>query len=453
MNDFINLRYIRTLAVDDNDDHYVVNVEGVVLPTICPHCGCEKLYKHGTVNQAYMDTPMHGKRVVLRLERKRYKCTNELCKKTIFEPLHDMDAKRLATSRLVKYVEKHCFKKTFADISREIGVDEKTIRHIFDDFAEHLRTTIKFDTPKILGIDEVKIIGSYKAMITNIEELSVYDLLESRKKADLIEYFGKMPDIQKVRLVTMDMWRPYFDAIRHHLPNVPIVVDRFHVVRAANNAMEAIRKSIRKDLEPSKRIRLKDERFVLLSLKKNLKPEQLKMLEKWTLEYPLLHEAYLAKEGFLAIYEQSSKTLAQKLYADWEKSLSPEIRRYFSDIISFMRNWWVEIFNYYDYRITNGYTESANNLVKEMNRMGRGYSFDVIKARILYDPIARKPTTKSIRGKGGKLNKKVQDEPSGFAFVNSFTPIKNEEEFDVRVVEYGPHIPTLVSLLREGYFD
>lgn len=145
--------------------------------------------------------------------------------------------------------------------------------------------------------------------------------------------------------------------------------------------------------------------------------------------------------------------LAQKLYADWEKSLSPEIRRYFSDIISFMRNWWVEIFNYYDYRITNGYTESANNLVKEMNRMGRGYSFDVIKARILYDPIARKPTTKSIRGKGGKLNNKVQDEPSGFAFVNSFTPIKNKEEFDVRVVEYGPHIPTLVKLLREGYFD
>ena len=111
MNDFINLRYIRTLSVDDNDDHYLVNVEGIVFPTICPHCGCEKLYKHGAVEQIYMDTPMHGKRVVLKLDRKRYKCTNQLCKKTIFEPLDDMDSKRLATQRLVKYVEKHCFKK------------------------------------------------------------------------------------------------------------------------------------------------------------------------------------------------------------------------------------------------------------------------------------------------------------------------------------------------------
>lgn len=451
MNDFLNLRYIKTIGVEDNNDHYVVSVHGIVIPTICPYCGSEKLHKHGAVTQAYMDTPMHGKRVILTIERKRYRCTNSACNKTIFEPLNDMDPKRLATSRLIKYIQNICFKKTFADISREIGVDEKTIRHIFDDYAEHLRTTIKFETPRVLGIDEVKIIGSYKAMITNIEELSVYDLLESRKKSDLIDYFAKVPNLDQVKIVTMDMWRPYFDAIRHHLPNVPIVVDRFHVVRAANNAMEAIRKSIRKDLEPSKRIRLKDERFVLLSLKKNLNPEQLKMLEKWTTEYPVLHEAYLAKEGFLAIYEQTNKALAQKLYADWEKSLSPEIRRYFSDIISFMRNWWVEIFNYYDYRITNGYTESANNLVKEMNRMGRGYSFDVIKARILYDPIARKPTTKSIRGKGGKLNKPEPPPENSFAFINSVQSEKTDA--DVKVIEYGPHIPTLVKLLREGYFS
>lgn len=450
MNDFINLSYIRTISVDDNDDHYMVAVEGIVLPTICPHCGHDKLHKHGSVNQAYMDTPMHGKRVILTLDRKRYKCTNDLCKKTIFEPLNDMDSKRLATSRLVKYIQTHCLKKTFADISREVGVDEKTIRHIFDDYVEHLSSTVRFETPKILGIDEVKIIGSYKAMITNIEELSVYDLLETRKKADLIEYFGRIPNLHKIELVTMDMWRPYFDAIRHHLPSVPIVVDRFHVVRAANNAMEAIRKSIRKELEQSKRIKLKDDRFILLARRENLNEQQLKVLERWTFEFPLLHEAYLAKEGFFAIYEQPSKEMAQKVYASWEKGLKPEIRRFFTEIISFMRNWWCEIFNYYDHRITNGYTESANNLVKEMNRMGRGYSFDVIRARILYDPVARKPTTKAIRGKGGKV-KKVEPPENSWAFVS--TTQMNEVQNAERVIEYGPHIPTLVKLLKDGYFS
>lgn len=451
MNDFVNLNYIKTLEVEDNDDFYLVKVQGIVEPTICPHCKCQKLYKHGTVEQVYMDTPMHGKRVVLTIDRKRYKCTNESCKKTIFEPLDDMDSKRLATSRLVKYVERHCFKKTFADISREIGVDEKTIRHIFDDYADHLKKTIKFETPEILGMDEVKLIGSYKAMITNIRELSVYDLLPSRKKADLMQYFPTIPNYKNIKLVAMDMWRPYYDTVKHFLPNVPIVVDRFHVVRAANNAMEAARKTIRKNLEPSKRIKLKNDRFILLSRKENLNNEELETLNKWLIEFPLLHEAFVAKEDFFSIYEQPNKILAQKVYADWERNLSAEIRKYFSEIIKFMRNWWVEIFNYYDYRITNGYTESANNLVKEMNRMGRGYSFDVIRARIMYDPIARKPTTKSIRGKGGKLNKPSEPATRTYEFVMSFATEADKTED--KVVEYGPHIPTLVKLLREGYFS
>lgn len=457
MSDFINLNYIKTISFEDNDDYYLVYIQGIVEPTRCPHCRNEKLYKHGTVEQIYMDTPMHGKKVVLKIDRKRYKCTNEICKKTIFEPLTDMDSKRLATSRLVSYIERNCLKKTFADISREVGVDDKTIRHIFDDYADRLKKTIKFETPEVLGIDEIKIIGDYRAIITNIKELSVFDLLESRKKNSLMTYFSEMPDKHNIKVVTMDMWRPYYDTIKFHLPKVPIVVDRFHVVRTANNALEAIRKKVRRELTTSKRIKLKDDRFILLSRGANLNSNQIMTLNNWVNEFPILHEAYKAKEQFFSIYEQESKEVAQKVYENWEKGLPTELRPYFSDLIKAMRNWWLEIFNYYDYPITNGYTESANNLVKEMNRMGRGYSFDVIRARILFDAIARQPTTKSIRGKGGKLNKPKDDVSLTFSGIfdsdSSGLFGKNSSDIESKTVEYGPHIPTLVRLLKDGYFS
>ena len=48
-----------------------------------------------------------------------------------------------------------------------------------------------------------------------------------------------------------------------------------------------------------------------------------------------------------------------------------------------MTNWRHEIFNYFDHRITNAATESLNGLAKIMNRLGRGYSFDVLRARLL----------------------------------------------------------------------
>lgn len=54
-----------------------------------------------------------------------------------------------------------------------------------------------------------------------------------------------------------------------------------------------------------------------------------------------------------------------------------------------MTNWHDEIFAYFENPMTNAYTESSNNLTRVMNRMGRGYSFEVIRARMLFDPKAR----------------------------------------------------------------
>jgi len=55
-----------------------------------------------------------------------------------------MDERRRATSRLIQFVRKKCFSYTFAEIGREVGVDAKTIRAIFDDYVAELESKIKF---------------------------------------------------------------------------------------------------------------------------------------------------------------------------------------------------------------------------------------------------------------------------------------------------------------------
>jgi len=47
---------------------------------------------------------------------------------------------------------------------------------------------------------------------------------------------------------------------------------------------------------------------------------------------------------------------------------------YFSDLVRATGNWHKEIFNYFDHPITNAYTVSQNNLIRVMNKIGRGYS-------------------------------------------------------------------------------
>ncbi|HER35050.1 MAG TPA: ISL3 family transposase [Halothiobacillaceae bacterium] len=445
MPDFLHLQGLRTLHAEDLGDHYRVEAVGCVVPTSCPAC-FNALYRHGTQRQTYMDTPMHGKRVLIEIERKRYRC--KVCGKTLFEPLPSMDGKRQATSRLIEYIEARCLRKTFADLSREIGVDDKTIRHVFDDYIRRLKETVVFETPEIMGIDELKIIGQYRAMITNIEKLALFDMLPTRNKTDLLAYFSTMPDKQRVRVLNMDMWSVYRQVAQDQFPGRMVVADRFHVVRTANNALEAVRKAIRKGLDQKTRIKLKDDRDILLARRKDLDERALEKLDRWKEMFPVLGAAYEVKEAFHDIYLHRSKDDAMKAAQEWRESVPSELDVYFRDLKGLLGSWWAEIFNYYDCPTTNAYTESVNNLADERNRMGRGYSFEVIRAKLVYDNDARKDTRTTIRKKVRKPIPTV-----GLVTANYISSPVYETVLEEKTVEYGAYIPTLVRKLRNGEFE
>jgi hypothetical protein len=124
-----------------------------------------------------------------------------------------------------------------------------------------------------------------------------------------------------------------------------------------------------------------------------------------------------------------------------EVGIDSRLHKHFSELLTAMRNWRPEILAWYDFPISNAYTESVNRLAKDMNRMGRGYSFDVIRARLLLDNTARKPTTRIVRS---------HSKSSELSYVTSAT---TNQATDERVIEYGPHIPTLCDLLESGHFD
>lgn len=451
MPDFLNLPHIRTISQVDNNDHYRVTVEGILLPTTCESCGQNDFYKHGSQHQEYMDTPMHGKRVLIELERRRFRC--KACGKTIFEPLPDMDAKRQATSRLIQYIEKRCVRDTFSALSREIGIDDKTVRFIFDDYVARRKQEVEFHIPEILGIDEIKIVGDYRAMLTNVDKLKLFDLLPSRKKVSLLEYFSNMPEKQNVQTLVMDMWNPYRQIGKKVFPGKLIVADRFHVVRMANEGMERVRKQIRKTVDDRTRLKLKDERFLLLKRRDSLDDESLEKIQRWFEMFPQLRMAYEAKERFFDVYCQPSRAAAELAADKWAGSLHPGIEKQFRDLRVALYNWHEEIFNYYENPVTNAYTESMNNITRFINRMGRGYSFEVLRARLLYDE-------RVVKGERTPIHKKVRRQKNAWAFErftigrtlgtdNDYIEVIEEGP----VINYGADLSTLARLLEEGYFS
>jgi len=146
----INLPNWVVVGIQQSQHDYRIEASYTVEPVACAHCGRDrlfnKLYRHGTRPQLLMDVPAHGKRVGIVLHRIRYRCQD--CGKTFLQPIPDMDAGGSMTSRLVRHIEAASLLRTFASIAEEVGVDEKTVRNIFNANVTRLDDTITFVTPE-----------------------------------------------------------------------------------------------------------------------------------------------------------------------------------------------------------------------------------------------------------------------------------------------------------------
>jgi hypothetical protein len=109
------------------------------------------------------------------------------------------------------------------------------------------------------------------------------------------------------------------------------------------------------------------------------------ILQSWTGTFPALRASYDLKESFMDIWQSPTRPTAEASYKTWRESIPSELESAFKPLTLAMNNWHTEIFAYFNHGgATNAYTEALNGLVKLANKTGRGYSFDAIRAKLLY---------------------------------------------------------------------
>jgi len=438
----LNLPAYQVTGLQENEYDYHIDAVTVREPVACSHCHHNKLDGFGRREQMVKDLPMHGKRVGIYIDTRRYRCKS--CGRTFYETLPEINQKRLMTNRLVDWIGKQAVKRTFASIAEEVGVVEGTIRLIFKDYVADLEKTVRFETPKWMGIDEIHLIKP-RGVISNIQNNTIVELLPNRNKETVVRYLYNLAGKDGIQYVAMDMWQPYRDACQAVIPQAKVVIDKFHVVRMANDALERVRKSLRESLTPKQRRGLMHDRFVLLKRERDLTDQEQLLLSGWTRNYDELGEAYKLKEDFFKIYDAQSPDEAQALFIDWKRSMSPQVADAFHDLVRAWDNWTPFILNYFNHPVTNAYTESLNSLIRVMNRLGRGYSFEALRAKILFAEGAHKVVKPKFERRAansrdyamvGLMSRMTPDHGWGI----STEPAKN----------YGADISTLVRLIEDG---
>ena len=368
-----------------HDYHLRVSVGGGAPE--CRKCCSSDMVGFGRREQVVKDLPRLGKRSAIYVDVRRWRC--KTCGATRYDDLPGVDDRRHMTQGLVEWIGKQAVSRTFANIAEEIGVTEGTIRQVFSDHVAEAYAGLDIAPPRWLGLNEIYMIKP-RCVLTNVEECTAVDILPTRDKEAVIKRLCEWRDRKAVELVTIDMWRPYRDAARIAIPDATVVIDKFHVLRLANAASEAVRKSLRGGMTKHQRRGLVDDRGLMQKRHHKLTEGDRLMLSGWRLNYPDLAAAYEVKEAAYRIYDARSSAEAREKYAEWRAGVPQAMRGAFGDFQIACDNWLPEITAYFDQRGTNAYAESLNNLIRTTNRMGRGYSFEALRAKILLAEGAQK---------------------------------------------------------------
>ncbi|WP_146038933.1 ISL3 family transposase [Sulfobacillus sp. hq2] len=296
----MNLPRYTITAFEETDDAYHVAAEIPERPAACPHCAHGGFVRFGHREQWIRDLPMHGKRVRLYLRTRRFRCKS--CHRTFYETLPDVNDKRLMTQRLVTWLGPQAMRRPFVHVAEEVGIDEATVRDVFSEYVTQWEAWRRVETPTWLGLDEIHLTKP-RGVVTNVRERTLVDILVDRRKDTVARYLGQLPNRSRIQLVAMDMWRPYKEAVEAVLPQTIIVIDKFHVLKMANAAVERVRKQLRQSLTPAQRRGLMHDRFVLLKREADLADREQLLLSMWTKNFPGLGEVHRRKEDFFRLFE------------------------------------------------------------------------------------------------------------------------------------------------------
>ena len=163
----LNLPGLQVLDFKETDTDYHVKAAPTIVSKLCPHCGrSNETVTHAQKTLFIRDLPSHGKSVAVHLDVPRLRC--KPCGKTFTAAVPEVDTARQMTERLAKWVGRQGLEYTYAEIAKQVGIDEKTVRNVFDEYVAELEKEFKRETPVWLGIDEIKL-GRFRAVFTNIQ--------------------------------------------------------------------------------------------------------------------------------------------------------------------------------------------------------------------------------------------------------------------------------------------
>ena len=213
----------------------------------CPGCDQPSSCVHSRYTPTLSDLPIGGRRVVIDVRVRRFRCTGTDCRTKIF-------AERLGSDLAVPYGRRtgrlDCIVhhlglalggRPAARFARRVMVPasrDTMLRTV------HRRAAQPTERPRVIGIDDwaFRRRQRYGTLVCDLERRRVIALLPDRESGSVEAWLSTHPEIT---LVARDRGDCYGEATTRALPRAIQVADRWHLMENASAAfLDAVRKSM-----------------------------------------------------------------------------------------------------------------------------------------------------------------------------------------------------------------
>ncbi len=338
----------------------------------CPVDGCGKMCDvHDTVAKSWRHLNFFQYRTYIHARVPRVTCNDHKVKMVsvpwarpgsgftlLFEGWVITLAKHLPISRIADMVDEHdtrlwCF-----------------INH----YVAEARALADYSDVTAFGVDETSKKGHrYITVFVDHATHKVIFVTDGKDKTT-VEYFkldfmlhGGDPD--KVELVTCDMSLGFKSGLTEHFKNHKTIIDKFHVIKHCNEAVDKTRKAELIDTDV-----LRKTKYLWLHNEENLSDKQQAKMESLSKMNLKTGRAYAMKCELQDIYQKGTHpNVAKRRLEDLCSWMMHSRLDYMKSFAKLVRSHWDDIMNYFYYQYTNAVLEGINSVIQQIKTRARGF--------------------------------------------------------------------------------
>ncbi|WP_447396361.1 ISL3-like element IS1167 family transposase [Streptococcus pneumoniae] len=404
---------IQILDIINKDTHKEIIAKLDYDAPSCPECENQlKKYDFQKPSKIpYLETTGMPTRILLR--KRRFKCYH--CSKMMVAET-SIVKKNHQIPRIInqKIAQKLIEKISMTDIAHQLSISTSTVIRKLNDFHfkhdfSRLPEIMSWEVETVRGVTVS--IGRWKMsfIAQDFEKLDIITVLEGRTQAIIRNHFLRYDRVVRcrVKIITMDMFSPYYDLARQLFPCAKIVLDRFHIVQHLSRAMSRVRVQIMNQLDRKsheykaiKRYwkliqqdsrKLSDKHFYRPTFRMHLTNKEI--LDKLLSYSQDLKHHYQLYQLLLFHFQNKEPEKFFGLIEDNLKQVHPLFQTVFKTFLKDKE----KIVNALQLPYSNAKLEATNNLIKLIKRNAFGFrNFENFKKRIFIALNIKKERTKFV---------------------------------------------------------